>query len=109
MNIARIRQDYYPVPSSPISVREGTGSPPRSSGAGSVLPAERVVEGEWQKGHDAAGDTLFERVWRQRQTYANERTPLPPDTQRAIDAYRDQSTFFDRRTAVNAPTIDYYA
>lgn len=71
-------------------------------------PAARVVEGEWQKGRAAADDAVFERVWRERQTYANEAQSLSPDARRAIHAYRDQAAFFDR-PAPSRSRIDFYA
>lgn len=106
MHIAKIRQDYYVTPPPPLPAREAAGDRPRSGAAASagVMPAERVVEGEWQKGR--VGDEFFERVWRQRRAEGHGSVgPLPADVRRAIDAYRDQAASSGPRAAA----IDYYA
>jgi len=109
MYIAKIRQDYYPTPPPPVTARAGAGA--RQAGGATatagVLPTERVVEGEWQKGQARTGDSVFERVWRRQGDTAQ--NPLPPEARRAIDAYRDQALFFDRRAASSVSTVDYYA
>lgn len=112
MHIAKSRQDFHSAPSPPVTARTGTGhrqadGPAPSAG---VFPAERVVEGEWQKrGGAAAGDSVFERVWRARREGEAAQHPLPPEARRAIDAYRDQAAFFDRRASILAARVDYYA
>ena len=100
MQITRTRQDYYAhaPPASPLreagSVQSAAGKAARAG----VLPAERVVEGEWQKGR-AAGDP-FERL---------RGSSVKPEAQRAIDAYRAQAMAFDARLPLNTGRVDYYA
>lgn len=111
MHIARIRQDFPSAPSPPVTARPGTGHRQADGPAPSVgvLPAERVVEGEWQKHGGVAGDSPFERVWRARREGETAQHPLPPEARRAIDAYRDQAAFFDRRASSSVVRVDYYA
>lgn len=110
MYIATIRQDYYPAPPPSVSARGGAGVRQHSGAAttAGVLPTERVMEGEWQKRSGAAGDSVFERVWRQR-AGDTAQNPLPSEARRAISAYRDQASFFDRRAVTSVSRIDYYA
>lgn len=112
MHITRITQDLYPVSPSPVSARNGAGPQPRSAGTqGGTrgLPVERVVEGEWQKVRGAVSATVFERIGRQRPPHQQDQHPLPPDTQRAIEAYRSHAMSFNRPVQANISRIDYYA
>lgn len=117
MQAARLTQEYYGFIHQPAVSRKETGAdkPEANRSRPSVLPAERVVEGELLRNRSTVtGDSLEQML--QRGRFADSGANSPDATistqaaQRAISAYLDNATTPNLSNGGGQPrAIDYYA
>jgi len=117
MQAARLTQQYYAFfrPSTVSRNETGADKATAKRSRPSVLPAERVVEGELLRNRSArAGDSLDQILQRGRFTAGaanpSDTTISTPAAQRAINAYLDNSVSpLAGNGGAQPRSIDYYA
>jgi hypothetical protein len=117
MQTARLTQQHYGFFRQSTVSRKETGADKAEANRSrpSVLPAERVVEGELLRNRNArAGDSLDQILQRGRfatgATNSTDTTLSTPAAQRAISAYLDNSASPHAGNGGAQPrSIDYYA
>jgi hypothetical protein len=116
MQAARLTQDYYGFIRHPAVSRKDAGAdkPQASRPPASVLPAERVVEGEVLRDRgNSTSDSLDQILHRGRFTAvaanAPDATLTTQAARRAINAYLDNAAIPNSSGGVQPRSIDYYA
>jgi hypothetical protein len=118
MQAARLTQDHYGFFRQPSVYRKQTEADKTAANRSrpSVLPAERVVEGEVLRNrNNSAGDSLDQLL--QRGRFANssaanspDATPTAQAAQRAINAYLDNAAAHGASGGGSqSRSVDYYA
>jgi hypothetical protein len=115
MQAAGLTQDYFGFFRQPAVPRTdaGTGKPQANRPRPSVLPAERVIEGELLRNRNASASGSLDQLL-QRGRFANSAVDAPdttittPAAQRAINAYLDNSTLPASGGGGHSRSIDYY-
>ena len=115
MQVARPTQDYYGFFRQPALSRKDTATdkPGANRSRPSVLPAERVVEGELLRNNRTTGSEAVDQfIQRSRftQDAANSADSAigGPGAQRAISAYLDNASATLAGAGGASRTIDYY-
>lgn len=116
MQAARLTQDYYGFFRQPAIPRKdaGAGKPEAGRSQATVLPAERVVEGEVLRNRSApSNDTLDQILQRGRFSFAGAAANSPDasttsqSAQRAINAYLD-NVATSGAGGGRSHTVDFY-
>jgi hypothetical protein len=115
MRAATLTQDYSGFFRQPVVSRRETGAdrPQANRPRPSVLPAERVVEGELLSSRNSSGGESLDQLLQRGRfdnsaVNASDTTLSTPATQRAISAYLDNLPSSAADSAGQSRTIDYY-